>query len=287
MRATIATLVLWAFLAGGCTTAPPPEVASAISQEHRPLLETAPNFRDIGGYRTVDGHRVRRGLIYRSDQLNFLSDDDLARMDALGIRLVADLRTEGERRQEPDRIPAHAQALVLDVAADAADTLGGDMHKTQAAIAAGKGKELLVAANRDFVSLPSARAAYGTLLRRLARGQEDVVIYHCTAGKDRTGWATAIILTLLGVPRETVMADYLASNRMLAGKNAATLATMRATGSVVSPALYEQVLTVRPEYLQSAFNEVTLRYGTFDNYVRKGLGLSEADITALRQRHLQ
>lgn len=287
MRATIATLVLWAFLAGGCTTAPPPEVASAISQEHRPLLETAPNFRDIGGYRTVDGHRVRRGLIYRSDQLNFLSDDDLARMDALGIRLVADLRTEGERRQEPDRIPADAQALVLDVAADAADTLGGDMHKTQAAIAAGKGKELLVAANRDFVSLPSARAAYGTLLRRLARGQEDVVVYHCTAGKDRTGWATAIILTLLGVPRETVMADYLASNRMLAGKNATTLATMRATGSVVSPALYEQVLTVRPEYLQSAFNEVTLRYGTFDNYVRKGLGLSEADITALRQRHLQ
>ncbi len=287
MRATIATLILWAFLAGGCTTAPPPEVASTISQEHRPLLETAPNFRDIGGYRTSDGHRVRRGLIYRSDQLNFLSDGDLTRMDALGIRLVVDLRTEGERRREPDRMPPRAQALVLDVAADAADTLGGDMHKTQAAIAAGKGKELLVAANRDFVSLPSARAAYGTLLRRLARGQEDVVVYHCTAGKDRTGWATAIILTLLGVPRDAVMTDYLASNRMLAGKNAATLTTMRAAGNVVSPALYEQVLTVRPEYLQSAFNEVTQRYGTFDNYVRKGLDLSEADITTLRQRLLQ
>lgn len=287
MRATIATLVLSALLVGGCTNAPPPEVASSIGQEHRPLIETAPNFRDIGGYRTMDGRRVRRGLIYRSDQLNHLSDGDLVKMDALGLRLVVDLRTESERTREQNRIPPGARTLVLDVAADASGTLGGDMRKAQTAIAAGKGEELLVAAYRDFVSLPSARAAYGTLLHRLASGQDAVVAYHCTAGKDRTGWATAIILTLLGVPRDTVMADYLTSNHMLARKNAAILAALRSTGSGMDPAFFEPALTVRPEYLQSAFDEVTRRYGSFDNYVRKGLGLSGAEIATLRRRLLQ
>lgn len=285
MRAAFFTLAAGLLLTGGNAGAQPDQPALASIQEERSLLETAPNFRDIGGYRTKDGHTVKRGVIYRSDQLDRLSDADLARMGELGIRLVVDLRTRTERLREPDRIPDGAGVLVLDVAADASGSLGGDMRKAQSAIATGKGAELLVSANRDFVSLPSARKAYGSLLHRLARSKETVLVYHCTAGKDRTGWATAVILTLLGVPREVVTADYLASNRALARKNAAIMAAIQKANGPLNPALLEPVLTVRPEYLQSAFDEVTRRYGSFDNYLRKGLGVSDAEVAAIR-RHL-
>ncbi|WP_313806937.1 tyrosine-protein phosphatase [Sphingobium sp.] len=250
-------------------------------------LPTAPNFRDIGGYRTTDGHWVKPGLIYRSDQLDRLDDRDLAIIGALKPSLIVDLRTASERAREPDRLPPHARPLVLDVAADGSGSLGGDMRKAQAAIAAGQGAEMLVAANRDFVSLPGARAAYGTLLRRLAEGQDGPLIYHCTAGKDRTGWATAVILTLLGVPRETVMADYLLSNAYLRAKNDATVKALAASGAAIDPAFLEPVLTVRPEYLQSAFDEVERHYGSFDAYLRDGLGMSPQDITQLRRRYLK
>jgi protein-tyrosine phosphatase len=249
-------------------------------------LATAPNFRDIGGYRTADGHWVKPGLIFRSDQLNRLNDRDLAAIDALGPSLVVDLRTQSERTREPDRIPPRGRSLVLDVAGDASGSLGGDMRKAEAAIASGRGAEMLVSANRDFVTMPSARAAYSALLRHLIDGGQETLIYHCTAGKDRTGWATAIILSLLGVPRDTVMADYLKSNAYLQAKNEATMKALAASGAGINPAYLEPVLTVRPEYLQSAFAEVDRTYGSMQAYAREGLGLSHLDIAVLRRKYL-
>ena len=226
------------------------------------------------------------GLIYRSDQLDRLSDADLAAMGALGLSAVADLRTATERARGADRLPRGAAPLVLDVVADSEGSLGGDMRKADAAIAAGKGVEMLIEANREFVSLPSARSAYAALLRRLEQAPPGATLYHCTAGKDRTGWATAVILTLLGVPRETVMADYLLSNAYLRAKNEATQAALAKAGTPIPPAYLEQVLTVRPDYLQSAFDEVERRHGSFDAYLRDGLGLTEADIATLRRLYL-
>ena len=104
--------------------------------------------------------------------------------------------------------------------------------------------------------------------------------------KDRTGWATAVILTLLGVPRETVMEDYLFSNAYLHAKNEVILGQLARSSSPIKPEYLEAALTVRREYLESAFAEVERKYGSFDAYVRDGLGLSQADITALRGRYL-
>ncbi|SNS47443.1 protein tyrosine phosphatase [Sphingomonas laterariae] len=249
-------------------------------------LPSVHNLRDIGGYRTSDGRWVKMGLIYRSDQLDKVSEADLAAMGDLGIRLVADLRTESERQREPDRLPAGAEPLVLDVAADSQGSLGGDMRKAMAAITAGKGAEMLTEANRDFVSLGSAKTAYRTLLDRLDAPDAGPTLYHCTAGKDRTGWATAVILTLLGVPRETVMADYLASNDYLRAKNEKAIAGMAKMGLSVPRENLEPVLGVRAEYLQAAFDEVDKRFGSFDAYLKQGLGLGDAEIEALRTRYL-
>ena len=170
-------------------------------------LKSVPNWRDVGGYRTNDGQWVRMGKIYRADQLDKVSTNDMTLIDQLNPAVIIDLRTQSERTREPDMIPPRARGLVLDVAADAHGSIGGDMREAMAAIAAGKGVEMLTAANRDFVALPGAQKAYSAMIRELLREQDGAVVYHCTAGKDRTGWATAIILGLLGVPRETIMAD--------------------------------------------------------------------------------
>ena len=249
-------------------------------------IATVPNLRDIGGYRTTDGRWVRMGMIYRADQFDRLTDADLATLDTLDPAVVIDLRTQSERTREPDRLPSRARGLVLDVAADSNGSLGGDMRQAMAAIASGKGADMLTSANRDFVSLPSARTAYTTMMHNLAKGEDGAVIYHCTAGKDRTGWATAVILTLLGVPRETVMADYMLSNTYLRAKNEKAMEMFKASGAPFDVSFLEPVMTVRPAFLQAAFDEVEQRYGSFDAYARDALGMTPQDIAALRDRYL-
>ncbi|WP_296624106.1 tyrosine-protein phosphatase [Rhizorhabdus sp.] len=290
LRTLAATTVL-ALLGLGACTAPAPRERAAIDRpppaSATPQLQGAPNFGDLGGYQTGDGRRVKPGLLFRSDQLDRLTDADLAAMEGLRLAYVVDLRTESERAREPDRLPRGARHIILDVSADADGSLGGDMRKAQAAIAAGRGVELLEAANRDFVSLPSAQAAYRALFALVADPATGPLVYHCTAGKDRTGWASAVLLSILGVPRERIFYDYLASNTYLAQKNAGILASLKASGAPIDPANLEPVLGVRRAYLDSAFAEVDRVYGSMDAYVRKGLGLSDAQIDMIRRKYLE
>ncbi len=290
LRTLAATTVL-ALLGLGACTAPAPRERATIDRpppaSATPQLQGAPNFRDLGGYQTGDGRRVKPGLLFRSDQLDRLTDADLAAMEGLRLAYVVDLRTESERAREPDRLPRGARHIILDVSADADGSLGGDMRKAQAAIAAGRGVELLEAANRDFVSLPSAQAAYRALFALVADPATGPLVYHCTAGKDRTGWASAVLLSILGVPRERIFYDYLASNTYLAQKNAGILASLKASGAPIDPANLEPVLGVRRAYLDSAFAEVDRVYGSMDAYVRKGLGLSDAQIDMIRRKYLE
>ena len=118
--------------------------------------------------------------------------------------------------------------------------------------------------------------------KRLADRTAGNVLYHCTAGKDRTGWASAAILTALGVPHEMILQDYLLSNVYNAASNETTLARVPAS---IRPG-YRAVLEVRESYLRSGFDEVAARYGGFDGYLRTGFGLSSGDLRALRARLL-
>lgn len=263
----------------------PDHGAELVLTERSLRLATAPNLRDAGGYRTADGRWVRMGRVYRSDQLDRLDDGDFARLAALDLGTVADLRTQAERDREPDRMPPGAAYVVLDVAADSAGGLGGDMRQAMSMIAAGRGVEMLTEANRDFVVQPSARSAYEGLLTRIAT-QDRGLLYHCTAGKDRTGWASAVLLSLLGVPRETVMQDYLASNEYLAAKNRATLAAVGKSGAAIDPAHLEDVLTVRASFIDAAFTEVDRRYGSMEAYARDALGIDAEMLQRLRARML-
>ncbi|WP_377271258.1 tyrosine-protein phosphatase [Peterkaempfera sp. SMS 1(5)a] len=237
-------------------------------------LASAPNFRDAGGYRTADGQWVRMGVLYRSGDLGKLSDADLAELRRLGVRTDIDFRTASERSASPDRVPAGARYVVADVLGD---SLTSSLPATEAA-----GSQMMQDIERVMVSGDSAQQAYRALFDAAADHGADAVVYHCTAGKDRTGWASAALLTALGVPRETVMQDYLASNTYRAAENAAALAQLP---EAMRPA-YKALLDVRPEYLNAGFDEVSSTYGSFGDYLRQGLGLGQNELRDLRKQLL-
>ena len=261
---------------------------SLVTADRSLHLASAPNFRDAGGYRTTDGKWVRMGLLFRSDQLDRLTPVDLDTLHAIGVKLVCDLRTDAERKQGMDRLPEGAQAMIADVAGEG--SASSDLTKllsqggnAQQVLGNGRGMQFMIDANRQFVESTSARQAYKALFERLADPQMLPATFHCTSGKDRTGWATAIFLSIMGVPREAIMQDYLLSNSYLAAKNQKMLAALKGH---IDPALLEPLLGVRPEYLQAGFDAVDKEYGSMDRYVREGLGLSDATIQALRAEFL-
>ncbi|MFE1548748.1 tyrosine-protein phosphatase [Streptomyces sp. NPDC058718] len=235
-------------------------------------LQGTVNFRDAGGYRTRDGRWVRMGEVYRSDALDKLTDADLDKLKRLGVRTVFDLRMESERATAPDRVPAGAAHVVADVLAGTGTF--ASMPKSPA-----EAEAMMVEGNRFMVSGGTARTAYTAVLDGIADDDRRGVLFHCTAGKDRTGWSSAALLTALGVPEETVMADYLASNTYRAAANEAVLSHLPAQQAAV----YKPLLDVRPAYLNASFDEVEEEYGSFRTYLRKGLGLDQQDLKELKR----
>ena len=238
-------------------------------------LASAPNFRDAGGYRTADGSWVKMGVIYRSGDISKLSAADLAELQRLGIRTIYDLRTDAEVAAAPDKVPAGATDTQENILG-AAGTSGFTPTTPAAAT------EEMIQAEVTMVDSSSAQTGYHNVLEGIADRKDLAVVYHCTAGKDRTGWASAVLLTALGVPEATVESDYLASNTYNAAYNASVLSQLPASYQAV----YAPLLAVTPAYLASGFNEVTAQYGTFDNYLSKGLGISSKTLHELRSELL-
>jgi protein-tyrosine phosphatase len=253
-----------------------PSHGGALALTKRDLgLASVPNLRDIGGYRTADGQWVRMGVAYRSQALT-LTATDLAGVDTLGITDDYDLRTPAEITAAPDVVPARAAYLNLNV-------LATDSPASPSVTSAAQAQQYMGEMQQKFVTSAAARTAFGALLTNIA-GSSGAQLYHCTAGKDRTGWATAVILTLLGVPASTVMSDYLLSNNYYHASPAlqAQLSALPADKS----AIYGHLLDVKPAYLRAGLDQVSVSYGSMYNYVHKGLGLSDATIATLRHRLL-
>jgi protein-tyrosine phosphatase len=233
-------------------------------------LASDPNLRDIGGYRTTDGQWVRMGVVYRSQALA-LSPADLTVINSLGITADFDLRTAEEIAASPDVIPAGASYTNLNVMAD--------ISLTPTLTSPASAEQYMDEIEQDFVTNPTTQAGFGTLLTDIANSN-GAVLYHCTAGKDRTGWATAVLLTLLGVPRVTVVQDYLLSNTYYFD-SPAVQAELKAM-----PAAYAPLLEVQASYLQAGFAQVTASYGSMYGYAVHGLGLSPQTIAKLRHKLL-
>lgn len=261
--------------------APPIVVA-----ERRLPLEGADNFRDLGGYRAADGRRVRWGVLFRSNDLSGLTASDRDYLRRAGLRLVCDLRSARERSEAPDQSVPGAQRLDLPI-----DLLGVEPDAMRAgilngAIAALPVEAIMHRAYRSFVSTESE--TWALLLRRLARPDSLPALVHCTAGKDRTGFAAALVLLSLGVPEQTVFDDYLLSNRYRSDYHAFVLRWVPLVSLFrTDPADLLPLLEARRSYLQASLDAMRELYGSVDGYLEQALGVDAELRAALRARLLR
>lgn len=268
---------------------------SAAAQRAPGALVEVPgvaNLRDVGGWPAAGGARVRRGLLYRSVELSRLDEAGVAALGALGLRTVYDLRTGPERDAAPDRLPSGVGYVVADVLADATHlsparilALLDDPRAASAELSGGAVTTLFQGGYRDIVSSAGALAAYRLMFTSLAEPGCRPALVHCTTGKDRTGWAAAALLMLLGVPDADVMRDYLLTNQHLLPALAPVFDQFEAGGG--NPEVLTSVLGVRREYLTAALVEVRSRFGTIEDYFADGLGIDADGQRALRDAFLQ
>ncbi|MEU8529558.1 MULTISPECIES: tyrosine-protein phosphatase [Streptomyces] len=251
---------------------------------------TVANLRDLGSLPLAGGRTVRPGLLFRSGQLDRLDPAD-GIVAALGIRTVVDFRTEGERTDRPDHVPAGSRVVLADVLADHLAASGlppaarlkrllADPALAEQTLGGGRVRRAFENTYRAFVSTDSARASYRTLLTELADPAATPLLFHCTAGKDRTGWAAAIVLALLGADEATLREEYLSVNPAVRQAFAPLVEGFTAQGG--DPELALAIIGVAPEYLAAALDEVAVRHGSMEKYVREGLGIPDDVVDRIR-----
>jgi protein-tyrosine phosphatase len=242
-------------------------------------LASVDNFRDVGGapdgYPTADGRRIKRGAFYRSSVLT-LSDADKATLGTLGIAAVYDLRTPGEISRTPDVLPAGAAYATINIDAT------NDTVTLQPASAA-EAVAMMQTLNRNFVTSDVERAAYGALLTQLASGN-GAQLFHGTVGKDRTGWAAALLLSIANVPLDVIVADYLLTNTYAIASIQARVDAVRQQSGDDAAANAAPLFSAQSSYLQAGFDQVQQSYGTMPSYLTQGLGLAQSTIDTLRAR---
>ncbi|ANI54259.1 tyrosine-protein phosphatase [Pseudomonas sp. DR 5-09] len=247
-----------------------------------PRLAGIDNFRDIAGtttaYSTAHDGTMRAGVFYRSNALTPTAAD-LATLNGLGIKSVYDLRTPSEIASTPDTMPSGATYQNIDIIGS---TTSGANITTVSFKSAADAIAMMQETNRAFVSDAGMRGQFGVLFNELA-GVDGAALFHCTAGKDRTGWTAAVLLSIAGVDNATIMSNYLATNDYTAERVAKTLAMMPPSMA----AIYAPLLGVEASYLQAGLDQVTAQYGSMDNYLKQGLGLSQETIYVLRGKMVE
>jgi len=242
-------------------------------------MENIFNFRDIGGISTKDGLVVKKGLVFRSAKLSKASPDDLERLSALGIRTICDLRTTKEKQREPDRIPLNVNYIHVPIKSKRQDDAGVRTWLLSSMF--GKARkidyfEAYCLAYQEFASdfLPEFRS-----VMKIACDADSLpLLVHCTAGKDRTGLACSFIQLSLGVPIETVMADYLLTNDYLFDIKLKVLGWLKFLSLFgVTRQRLLPIFEARPEFLYAAFDKIKKDHITEDNFFKDGLGLSRKE----------
>ncbi|MBC9712106.1 tyrosine-protein phosphatase [Streptomyces sp. TRM66268-LWL] len=286
-RALLSTTAATAALAVAAPTATARPGSTGV--RHIPL-QGAVNVRDLGGYRTYDGDRFRHGRVFRADELGKLTDADVTTLAGLRLDRAIDFRVPFEIQQNgADRLPAGVTAVARPVSdlglyAQLLQIIGSrDPVRQEAMLGGDRGAALMRTIYRAFVTDAANRGQFATTLRDLARARGPV-LYHCTSGKDRTGWTSYLLLRLVGVPASVAEADYLLSNTYRAEADRRTREGVRALGLMQNPDLLIPVQEVRSDYLGAALDQAQTDFGGLTGYVRDGLGLKWGDIAALRAR---
>lgn len=244
-------------------------------------VEGVCNARDLGGYR-VAGGKIRQGRLIRGADLSALTPQGQHRLAQYPVKKVIDLRTDGELTEHPNRRPEGADMVQLDVLRVVLKTHSASPKEMIARMGQQDPAQVLLGIYHAFVAEPSCRAVWRRWFDELLASAEGAVYFHCSAGKDRTGFAAALVLLALGAERELIMEDYLLSNRYRAEENQRLLAQFQPLVPQKPAADILTLLEVQEAYLQTAFAAMASLYGGAEAFLRDGVGVSEAERARLR-----
>lgn len=264
----------------------PPEVREDL---RRIPYQGVNNFRDLGGYATLDGRHTRWGMLYRSDRLSELTKRDLLYFHHLDVHSVVDFRSDSERQEAPDQLPQSSMINLITLPITPFDdpTITRQISER---IKRGRmegldTRKLIIEDYRRFATThtPLFRRYLQIVLEAAGRP----VLFHCSAGKDRTGFAAAITLRLTGVSEETILYDYMLSNDYFLPAYRRQIEYMRLVHGEAAAAFALKFAEVKSEYLLTAFRAIDETYGSFERYVREGLDLREEHIAQLKEYLLE
>lgn len=239
-------------------------------------LQGASNLRDMGGWQVTDGRRLRFGILYRSATLANLTAADLATVAALGLRTICDLRGVEEASHNPSRLPEGATRIALPIEPTVGASLRDLMRREQST-----GEDVVALLRTAYLDYGTRFiAAYRDLFDLLLDPARHALLFHCSAGKDRTGLAAALVLTALGATRQTVLEDYVATDRLWRRDYALPPATPQP--------LAEALYATHPELLEAALDAaIEAHGGSLPVFLEQGLGLGAARLARLRDLLLE
>jgi len=267
----------------------PVKFSENLREDYRKLPFTgAHNFRDLGGYKTEDGRALKWGKIYRSDDLHLLTDEDLKYLSRLNIKSVVDFRSDEERESEPDRLNPGMTQVLLPIKFQPEELDDETLKNLMKNLTFGTLDSSNLLRDFNIVIVKDFATEYKKFFRHVIENNAEPIVFHCTAGKDRAGFASAMILTVLGVPREKVIEDYLLTNTYVKDHvDSEMLEIELKTFFRADTDNLRKINLVEERYIQAAFDTIDSEWGGMDNYISGALGLSEEDILKLKDFYLE
>lgn len=243
-------------------------------------LENSPNFRSLSGIQNKEGKKIKEGSIFRSGNFSKLTPNDITKFNELHITTIVDFRNDDEIKKDPDFIPAGQ--TIETKRANIGSINNKEMGQFMKVLMAPTFKEtqvdsLMIAANAGFAeNIKDFKPFFDEIAK-----EETVVLFHCTAGKDRTGFASSLLLHILNVSDEEIMKDYLKSNEAVAKTD---LGKYKAYG--IPEERMAKLMGVKPVYLESAWNTAIKKYGSIDKMLETELGITENVKKQIQQKYL-
>tara|TARA_B100001115_G_scaffold104112_1_gene76776 strand:+ start:2463 stop:3380 length:918 start_codon:yes stop_codon:yes gene_type:complete len=267
----------------------PIKFSEKLREDYRKLPFTgAHNFRDLGGYKTEDGRTVKWGKIYRSDNLHFLTDEDLKYMKRLNIKSVVDFRSVEERESEPDRLNPDMKQLLLPIKFQPKELDNDSIKNLMKDLTFGDLDSSNLLRDFNIAIVEEFADEYKNFFRHIIENNAEPFVFHCTAGKDRAGFASAMILTILGVPREKVIEDYLLTNTYVKDHvDDKMLEIEFKTFFRADTDNLRKINLVEERYIQAAFDTIDSKWGGMDRYISEALNLNDEDILKLQDFYLE
>lgn len=235
------------------------------------IIQGAVNFRDLGGISTSCGKTIKKGLLFRSDELSGLTAEDLQSLNTIQLKTVLDFRTDAERQESTDRLPSSVSNTPDSTINPGSTSFAEILGKVEQYGA----EELMFEAYERFACDSMIQKVYRMFFECLQADTYMPLLFHCSAGKDRTGYAAALFLSALGVTQDVIMEDYLYSNQRLEAK----YREIKLSRPRIAP-----MFEVKAAYLEHSFNKIDKKYGSLQNYLRNELQVSTA---ILQKRFLE